>query len=714
MPYYFYAVSVFLAAFLLFQIQPMIGKFLLPWYGGTPTVWSTILLFSQVLLTGGYAYAYWLLGRKRTRLQGTVHLIFLAISLGLLLYTTIAWPSPLTPNASWRPQGSELPVLGILRVLVVAIGVPFLLLSSTSTLMQSWFYRDFRGPAPYRLYAISNTGSLLALLTYPIIFEPNLTLRTQAYLWAFGYVGFVLLAGYLSFRTYRWVETKEKKARKESKEEAVKRPSNGVYLLWIALAACASTLLIATTSQITQEIAVVPFLWVLPLAIYLLTFILAFAGGTLYSRWVYLGAFIVVALASRMLLVLPGSNIVLQVFIVSLLLFLGCMLCHNELYKLRPKAQYLPSFYLMVALGGAVGGIFVNLVAPSLFSTGFWELQWGLIAVIVLMAIVIQSEYRPGKGRQRRKEAKRKEPIWRRIKPVVFFLAAVVVLGTAFVIYYMSEISSESQLARRNFYGVLRVWELNSEQPDLIANQLTHGKTAHGFQFENEALRALPTTYFTPTSGVGLTLLNHTARPGPLRVGALGLGIGVVSAYGFEDDLFRFYEVNPDVIRIAEGEGDYFSYLENSDAIIEVVEGDARVSLEQELLTTGSQEYDLLILDTFSGDTMPLHLLTKEAFEIYLDHLTDDGIMAINVSNRLFNLSLPIYMLADALDLQAVMIESPGDGIQSYDSAWMLLTNNQEFLLRQNILLNTAERPSIPDNLRLWTDDFSNLFQILK
>ncbi len=714
MPYYFYAISVFLSAFLLFQIQPMIGKFLLPWYGGTPTVWSTILLFSQVVLTGGYAYAYWLLGRKKTRLQGTIHLVLLAISLAVLLYTTLAWPSPLTPPSGWAPQANELPVLGILRILLVAIGVPFLLLSSTSTLMQSWFHRDIPGRSPYPLYALSNTGSLIALLTYPILVEPNLALSTQAYIWSIGYVAFVLLVGYLSVKTYRWVQVAEPAQVARGKFESATRPATSVYLLWIALAATASTLLIATTSQITQEVAVVPFLWVLPLVIYLLTFILAFAGGKLYSRWIYLGVFIVIILLTRMLLSLPTADVIIQVFTVSLLLFVSCMLCHSELYKLRPLPQYLPSFYLMVALGGAVGGIFVNLVAPAIFSTGFWELQLGLIAVVVLMAILIQREPGRRKGKRRSKKGKKDVPFWQKFKPVVLFLMAVVVLQTGFIIFYSRELSAETELSLRNFYGVLRVWEINNETPDLIANQLTHGKTAHGFQFDDDSLRALPTAYFTPESGVGLSILNHTARPGPLRIGALGLGIGVVSTYGEQGDLFRFYEVNPEVISIAEGEGDFFSYLDDSNAEVEVVEGDARVSLEQELANGGSQDYDILILDVFSGDTMPLHLLTREAFQVYLDHLAEDGVIAINISNRLFNLYYPIYMLADEFGLQTARIESPGDGLQSYDAAWMMLTRNETFLQRPPIQSRTLERPSIPDNLRLWTDDFSNLFSILK
>ncbi len=715
MPYYFYAISVFLSAFLLFQIQPMIGKFLLPWFGGTPTVWSTILLFSQVLLTAGYAYAYWLLGRMRKLLQGSVHLILLGISLLVLLVTAVAWPSPLTPDASWRPQGDASPIWGILRVLLISIGIPFLLLAANSTLMQAWFHRDFRTPTPYRLYALSNTGSLLALLTYPIIFEPNFSLQTQAYLWTFAYLAFAIIAAYLAVRTYRWRQRDEMRESTEEQTAEATKPKVGLILLWIGLAACASVLLISMTSQITQEVAVVPFLWVVPLAVYLLTFILAFSGGYLYSRRVYLVAFFVVAIGSRMLLNIPFASIVAQVFVFMLLLFISCMLCHNELYRLRPDARYLPTFYLMVAVGGAVGGIFVTLIAALIFSTGFWELQWGLVACAILMAIVLQMERdetkrkRPRKSRRRGKQ--KRDLI---LKPVVIVLAALVLLLSGYVIFYMNSISTETEMATRNFYGVLRVWALNEEQPELRAYQLTHGKTAHGFQFEGDDLSALPTAYFTPTSGVGLTILNHPNRPDALRVGGLGLGIGIIGGYGVADDVFRFYEVNPDVIRIAEGEGDYFSFLADSEADIEVVLGDARVSLEDELLRGGSNDFDLLVIDTFSGDTIPLHLLTQEAFEIYLSHLNEGGIIAINISNRLFDLARIIYRVADEFDLDAARIEDRGDGIQSYDSEWMLLTHNEAFLQLPAIDGRSLQPPADPTSVRLWTDDFSNLFQILK
>ena len=713
---YFYAFSVFLSAFLLFQIQPMIGKYILPWFGGTPTVWSTLLLFFQALLTGGYAYAYWLLGRLRGRRQGIVHLILLGVSLGLLLAAALTWRSPLTPDTSWRPQGSDLPIWGIIRVLAVSVGFFYFLLAANSTLMQAWFNRDYPDQTPYRLYALSNTGSLLALISYPILFEPNLTLQAQGYVWALGYVVFAISASYLALRTYRRQPTEGAQKNAGDRPGEDQRPSAGTHLLWIGLAACASTLLISVTSQITQEVAVIPFLWILPLAIYLLTFILAFAGGRAYSRRLYLIAFFVISGVSVWMLVkYPPFGIITQLIIYMLLLFICCMICHNELYRLRPHPRFLPSFYLMIALGGAIGGIVVNLLAPYLFSTGFWELQWGVVACGVLLAIVIQVERtaarrkRSGKARQRGSTPSR----WN-VKPAALVTVAVVLLLSGAIVLIMLSISTGTLLTTRNFYGMLRVWEINTERPGVRAYQLTHGKTVHGFQFESADLRDLPTAFYTKDSGVGLAILNHPTRPDKLRVGALGLGVGVVASYGQPGDVFRFYEINPDVTRIAESAGGYFSFLKDSRAEIQVVPGDARVSLEQELASGSPQNFDLLVLDTFNGDAMPLHLLTKEAFEIYLQHLKPDGILAINISNRYFDLAPEVYRLADELNMGAALIEDAGDGVQSYDSIWMLLTRDPDFLKQRAIAARSAPRPPMPAGLPVWTDDFSNLLQILR
>jgi len=708
-----YALSVTLSAFLLFQIQPMMGKVILPWFGGSSAVWSTTLLFFQSLLTAGYAYAYGLLGRLRPRAQSIVHLASLGISLVLLVLTALSWTSPLTPDSAWRPEPGASPILGILTLLAVAAGIPYLLLASNSTLMQGWFQREPGGRAPYRLYALSNAGSLAGLLSYPLLFEPLLTLRAQAWLWAGAYLVFVVGVGVISVRAARAAPTGAAAA-----EASETRPSGATYGIWLGLAACASSLLISVTNQITQEVAAIPFLWVMPLALYLLSFILAFAGGRLYSRRAYLVVFFLLAFLTIWILPrLPWFGMWAQIGIYSLLLFACAMLCHCELYALRPGSRGLPGFYLMVAAGGALGGIFVNLVAPFLFTTGFWELQWTVLAAGVLLTVVMQREAASAGASARRRRRKGggpapREP--RRVRPAAVVSAVLLLALSVMMVAVMRAFADNTLLARRGFYGVLRVWEINSERADQRAYQLTHGRTVHGFQFESAERRSLPTTYYAPSSGVGLALLNHPARPGSLRVGGLGLGVGVIASYAQPGDRYRFYEINPDMIDVAEGQGGYFSFLSDSAGQTTVVEGDARVSLEREWEQQGSQAFDLLVLDAFSGDAVPLHLLTREAFELYLRHTAPDGIVAVNVSNRYFDLGLQVYRLAEALELAAARVEDRGDGIQSYDSVWMLLARRPETLAIPGIEARQMLRPALPEGFRLWTDDYSNLLRVLR
>lgn len=706
-----YALSVTLSAFLLFQIQPMMGKVILPWFGGSSAVWSTTLLFFQSLLTAGYAYAYGLLGRLRPRVQSMLHLAGLVISLLLLALTALRWGSPLTPDASWRPQPGAAPILGILTLLGVSVGLPYLLLAANSTLMQGWFQREPGGRTPYRLYALSNAGSLAGLLSYPLLFEPLLTLRAQAWVWAGAYFVFVVGVGVISLRAGRSAPLDAP----ASTEGSEARPSVGIYLIWLGLAACASSLLISVTNQITQEVAAIPFLWVMPLALYLLSFILAFSGGQLYSRRAYLVVFFLLAFVTIWILPrLSWFGMGAQIGIFSLLLFVCAMLCHCELYALRPGSRGLPGFYLMVAAGGALGGIFVNLMAPFLFTTGFWELQWTVLAAGALLAVVMQREAAPAARRRRRKGGAPAPREPRRVRPAAVISAVLILALSVMMVAVMRAFNDTTLLARRGFHGVLRVWEINAERADLRAYQLTHGRTVHGFQFEKADRRSLPTTYYAPGSGVGLALLNHPARPGSLRVGGLGLGVGVIAAYAQPGDSFRFYEINPDMIAVAEGQGGYFSFLSDSAGATTVVEGDARVSLEREEEQQGSQAFDLLVLDAFSGDAVPLHLLTREAFELYLRHTAPDGIVAVNVSNRYFDLSLQLYRLAEALGLAAAQVEDRGDGIQSYDSVWMLLARQPQALALPGIEARHRLRPALPKGFRLWTDDYSNLLRVLR
>jgi len=695
----FFAVSVFLSAFLLFQIQPMIGKFILPWFGGTPAVWSTVLLFFQALLTGGYAYAYWLIARFRSSRQGVVHLVLVGLSLVIILVMGVRWPSPIMPGAGWMPQGVAFPIWDIFKILAVSVGLPYFVLSTNGPLMQAWFSNVFPGRSPYRLYALSNLGSLLALVSYPILFEPLLTLREQGWAWAAGYLLFGLLAGYGSYRLVRTKLPAEAPASGACKVAGAARPSPSLYILWVTLSACASVLLLAVTSQISQEVAVIPFLWVLPLTIYLLTFILTFSSNRWYVRSLYSLLLLVFSVAVIWVLLQPLVNFILQIAIYCAFLFVSCMICNGELVNLEPAPEHLTSFYLMISIGGALGGIFVNLVAPYIFR-GYWELLVGLASCWVLLAVL---SFLKKTGLPRKLQFTYRAT-----------LGSLAVMSVLFGVYYTSGAFSDALLAERNFYGVIRVKERNARDPALHAYDMIHGITQHGFQFEAADKRDHPTSYYVENSGVGLAILNYPKYRRGMRVGVLGLGVGTLATYGQPGDVYRFYEINPAVVRLAEGQGGYFSFLADSKANVTVVPGDARLSLEKELAAGECQNFDILVLDTFSSDSIPVHLVTKEAFGLYLEHLQPEGILAAHITNQHLDLRPVIWRLADAYNLSRVLIETPGDGVSAFTSIWMLLSRDPALLDNPGIARASTSMSGYNTSIRLWTDDYSNLFQILK
>jgi hypothetical protein len=701
----YFAVSVFLSAFLLFQVQPLIGKYILPWFGGSAAVWSAALLFFMALLTGGYGYAFALINRLSRRRQGLVHLILLAASLVVLLDNLSAWPTPITPAADWQPQGSGFPVGHILWLLAAAVGLPYFLLTTNAPLMQAWFSQRWPDRSPYPLYALSNAGSLLALVSYPFLIEPTLSLTTQAWLWSAGYVAVV---GWVAWGAIRQlchradpavaVPTRDDPA--DPTAHADHRPSAGRIGLWLALPACASVLLLATTSKMTQEVAPIPFLWVLPLALYLLSYILSFADDRVYVRPLFgVGlaiATVLYAWVDQQGLNAPFSR---QLIAFALLTFVACMVCHGELARLRPPARQLTTYYLMISVGGVLGGVAVNLVAPALFP-GYWELPlaviagWGLFIGSILI------------GR----------PAWLvSLIPTRIGLAIVGVVSAYACLWFvdMRLATGTALLTVRNFYGVFEVSERNAHDPSLHAYRLYHGITLHGLQYASPELRRLPTAYYTEDSGIGLALLNHPARPGPLRVGMLGLGIGGLVAYCQPDDVWRLYEINPAVVRIAEGEGGYFHYLTDCAGEVQIVLGDARLALQRELARGERQVFDLLVMDAFNSDSVPVHLLTREAVALYLEHVAPDGLLAINISNRFLDLRPVVWGLADYYGLHTALISIGGDGERRQPSVWMLAARRGDLLSVPAIAERTTPRPDPAPAVRLWTDDYSNLFQIL-
>jgi hypothetical protein len=665
-------VTIFLGASLLFLIEPLFAKLILPWFGGSAAVWATCLVFFQSALLLGYLYADVTTRRLTPARQSIVHIGLLLVSLLLV---------PIAPNASWRPQPGGDPAWRILGLLTVTIGLPFILLSATSPLVQTWYARVRSGSEPYHLFALSNLASLLALLSFPFLIEPRIPSHRQAMLWStlFGvFVGLCSIAAWLARRRPSMTAA----ATGEPAETATP-PSRREKLLWLALSACGSILLLSITNHLTENVAPVPLLWVLPLALYLLTFTLAFNRRSLYSRWLMVRLLAVTLGGLGYAIYDPAFTESLQVSVplFCLGLFVCCWFCHGELAKLRPAARDLTSFYLMISLGGALGAIFVGLLAPHIFSA-IYEFPLALVLTAGLAAVVLW----PLGGQERL--------FW-----TAATIAMVLILGRNVHAYKKNAV-----LVVRNFYGALRVKE-NQDWLKQPYHTLYHGKIEHGAQFLSLPKSLQPTTYYGPDSGVGVALDRHSGSP--KRVGVIGLGAGTLAAYGKAGDFFRFYEINPLVPIIANTS---FSYLRDTLARTDIVIGDARLSLAAE----PPQQFDILAVDAFSGDAIPVHLLTKEAFALYVHHLKSDGILAIHTSNTYLDLAPVVQLLADDAGYPAQLISNGDDTRKLIDSSdWVLVTRNASFLSE----LDTSRMVDpilVPAHLRLWTDDHNNVFQILR
>lgn len=682
-----YALTIFTGAFLLFLVQPLIGKYILPWFGGGPGVWTTCMLFFQVLLLGGYAYAHWLTSQLRPRTQALVHLALLGAALALL---------PITPSDAWKPAAGHDPVSGILLLLTVSVGLPYFVLSSTGPLLQRWFSVRHPGVSPYRLYALSNAGSLLALVSYPFLVEPTLSRPTQAALWSWGMVGFALLCGYCAWGLRQApVGATAPPIDSPNAGPVIAPPSWRRRLLWLALPAVASVLLLAMTNKLCQDVAVIPFLWVLPLSLYLLTFIISFDSPRWYSRR-WFGPALLLALGWVVSVMLIGTKVPLlhQIAAYSGALFVCCMVCHGELYRLKPAPQQLTGFYLLISAGGALGGLLVAVLAPLIFSD-FFELHLGLFVCAVLAAAVFLGDPTGPLHRGR--------AFW---WAGSCFVVALICLGLALG-YEAREGKKDAIVSSRNFYGTLTVFEYHEVTLDERYYLLQHGKITHGLQFLDPGANRWPTTYYGESSGVALAL-RHFPRQQGQRIGLVGLGTGSLAVYAKRGDYLRIYEINPAVKQLATTA---FSYLKESPAKIEVAMGDARLSMERE----PPQQFDVLALDAFSSDAIPAHLLTREAFAIYQRHLKPDGVIAVHISNRHLNLEPVVLRLAEHFKYQTALIDFTEDSEMPwlYSCTWILVTNNQKLL--QNSRIADAMSPPKTNHppVRLWTDDYSALFQVL-
>jgi SAM-dependent methyltransferase len=631
------------------------------------------MLFFQLLLLAGYVYSHAYV-RLRVPARRYIHIAFLALAAATL---------PLAASTAWKPEGGEDPTWRILGLLATSVGLPYFMLSTTGPLVQAWYARSHEGAAPYRLFALSNLGSMLALVSYPLAVEPLLTLGRQTAVWSAGFVLFALACALLAWRS------KDAEALRLAEDDAGK-PGPGLQALWAGLACCASLLLLAFTSYMTLNIAAIPFLWVLPLALYLLSFVLCFEASGWYRRWLFLPLLGAGLAGICVTLTRSNPSIWNLIPLYSGTLFAACMVCHGELARSKPHPQHLTGFYLMLALGGAAGGVLVGLAAPNVFQD-LYELPIGMLALCVLATVALlrdRSSLLHGR--------------WGIVTRIVF-LALTVALAVALYKTY-AENSADIRVTSRNFYGVLNVRD-SGEGPEAM-RMLSHGTIVHGKQFLEPDRRDWPTSYYGPTSGIGLALLDARAHA-PLRVGVVGLGAGTLAAYGRTGDVFRFYDINPDVVELARSE---FTFLKDSLAKVEVALGDARLSLEREPL----QNFDVLALDAFSSDAIPVHLLTVEAFKTYLRHLKPGGVLAVHISNRYLDLVPVVQQAARHLSLEVRQVENDDDDDAGvYRSDWMLVSASPA-AFEGRLLKEAAERIDAVPRVRLWTDDYSDLYRILK
>lgn len=688
-----YATAIFLGSFLLFLVEPIAGKRLLPLLGGSAAVWTTCLVFFQTTLLLGYACAHWVATRLRPRMQALVYSMLLLAALGQ------AWFS-LHPHL----QASTLhPIASAFLVLTTLIGLPFFVLSATNPLLQSWYSRASAKAAvsgtasetmvevmtpPYRLFALSNFGSLLALVIYPWLLEPRLSLSAQSRVWLAGYVVFAAACVAI---VWRIANARHSSARASTDPAGNYQglecePTVTHQVLWLLLSACGSVLLCAFTNHLSQNVAAIPLLWIIPLIAYLLSFVWAFNGSRFFPRkfMLVLVALFLGGIAAKLYLTDRFTTpIWFTILFYCFCLFLFCLACHAELYRLRPSPRHATAFYLTIAAGGALGSIFVGIFAPLFFSANY-ELVCGLVLMtLLLIAVTWKSGAFPR---------------------IVWSAAA---MGCVFLAFFQMRQNARGAMDQlRNFYGTLRVTEELESETTAYTRTLYHGTIQHGTQVFSNELRMTPTTYYGHNSGVGLAL-DYCCGGRPRRVGIIGLGTGTLAAYGRSGDFFRFYDINPLVEKIARNR---FTYLRETPAKVDVALGDARLSLEAE----PPQSYDVLVVDAFSGDAIPVHLLTREAIQLYLRHLRPEGILAVHVSNQFLNLPPVVQQEAESAGLKSVLVASEGDDdIGVYNADWVLVTNNANFLGLQQISHAGTRITPLP-GLRLWTDDYNSLLPLLK
>jgi spermidine synthase len=701
-PTWTFGVAIALGACLLFQVQFVLAKLILPWFGGSPSVWSTALLAFQTLLLVGYAYAHALTSLPSTRQQTRRHVALLVVVLVILAWRALAWPSPITPDDTWKPDADGSPVRQILLLLTGAVGLPFVLLASTSPLLQRWYAETAPGRSPYRLYALSNLGSLLGLLSYPFLLEPRLDVFQQGRLWALGYLVFAAVTALCARVMLRAVDTRDAAPAVAATVDprpvtdaeveanpvplAPARPLTGDYVMWLLLSAVPSALLQATTAKITQDIAAAPFLWMVPLALYLFTFVIAFEYPRLYRRHIF--ALLVAAVATA---TMPEWSTRVELAITLGMLTTAGLSLHGELAARAPVPAFLTRYFLVVSAGGVIGSALVALGAPIVFD-GLVEYPLTLVAALLVLGAMYLM-------RRERDEDGGRGPAM----VAVAFATLGGLLGAKTAIEW-ANLTSDAVFTSRNFFGAIRVREQEFEDTHEGYRRLQHGTTLHGMQYLALAKQLRPTSYYTPQSGVGRALDAATASDRPIRVGVVGLGTGTLAAYGRKGDAFTFFEIDPQVVALSTAPTPLFTYLRASPAQIDIIGGDARLSLER----AAPWRFDVLALDAFSSDAVPVHLLTQEAFGLYARHLRDDrSVLAVHVSNRYLDLEGIVAAAARTAGFHSVVVEHDLVDNDTERTTWMLLA-------RDAGALRGFGEPYEATGVSPWTDASSHLLGVLR
>ena len=752
-----YAVTIFISAFLLFQVQPMVARFILPWFGGTSLVWTTCMLFFQIVLVLGYSYSHFISQRLVPRRQWIIHSALLIIAALCL---------PIQPDDSWMPVDGSAPTLSILLLLVACIGAPFFILSTTSPLIQSWQSRTHPDKSPYRLFALSNAGSLLALISYPFLIEPYFSLSNQSTIWSVAFVLFALLIGVLGYK-YQKVSPALIQSTSDLGEK-VATPPRSITALWLILPTLASTALLATTNLMTNEVGAVPFLWILPLCLYLISFIICFEHSRWYLRKLYFPLFLVSTVLSCF--VLEAGNaapIIFQVIAYSMVCFSASMCCHGELSLIKPAEYYLTKFYLLVAVGGALGGVFVAIIAPQIFSS-IYEYQISLILILIIYLTSIANENLRHASQPQRKTYARSK-----------FIVLLLIIGSAASGIYIAIFSPDALLAYYHFQirllfvcvplllawvafqsGVgslvsitkssLRVFPLHlvfglvtlsivitsidrqfletttvmqdrNEYGILTVRDfaklrtLNNGRTLHGSQSIDPSIPLTPTSYYSASSGLGKSIeflhaSENIALENKISMAAVGLGVGTVCAWLNKNDTIHFYEINPLVVDVAKN---HFSFLDQCKGTVGVTLGDARLQLQYLAASKDKVAYDLIIADAFSSDSIPMHLLTIEAFEIYQSSLAENGILAIHTSNRFMRLENLVKRMAQEIGMDALLVvDKPEFGSVANSSSWVLVTKNQAFIQQLPSEIIDSDWPA-ERFTAYWTDDFSSIVSVI-